>query len=87
MKHIVRIDGENTPIDIDFGIKIGHSVYILCAHDSPHGKKDIIDIFMKSTLEKAVVVASSTEFFKETGFINLITGDGQVCRITREEVK
>lgn len=86
MKLTVRLNNEKKQLDIDFGIKIGHSLYVLCGFDSPHDKEDIIDFFMESTLEKAVKRAVLTDFFKENEYINLITGDGQVCKITIDVV-
>lgn len=85
MKQNVYINRKLVAVDISIGMKIGHSLYVLSSNDTPRDKNNIIELFMASTLEEAVRFATEHEFFKVNGWINLITGDGQVCRITQED--
>lgn len=68
------------------GTKVGYSVYILCRYDNIYSKGDIIDVIMASTLESAIREAIKTKFFAGNGFINIISGDGQVAKVTIDKV-
>ncbi|MCK5020976.1 MAG: hypothetical protein KAS32_28435 [Candidatus Peribacteraceae bacterium] len=85
MKQNIFIGTERKTVDISIGIKNGHSTYVVSEHDSPRNKDVIIDVFMASDLEAAIKKAIKYDHFLKTGWINLITGDGQVCRITLDE--
>lgn len=76
------LHGKRVVIDANFGTKMGNSPYLLCGHENPRDKNDIIDMFFASTLEVAIKYAVLFDFFKENNFINLITGDGQIIRLT-----
>jgi len=79
--------GERNTIDVSCGMKIGHSPYVLCAHETPRNISDIIDFFMVSTLEDAVRRAVLSDYFKENGYVMLITGDGQVYELNLDPKK
>ena len=78
------LHGKRVIVDANFGIKMGNSPYLLCGHDNPRNKEDIIDIFFASSIETALKHAVVFDFFKDNGYINLITGDGQIVRLTLE---
>ena len=76
------LNGNRVVVDANFGTKIGTSPYFLCGHENPRSKEDIIEMFFASTIETAVKHAVLFDFFKDNGYINLITGDGQIVRLT-----
>ena len=76
------LHGNRVIVDANFGTKMGNSPYLLCGHENPRNKEDIIDVFFASTLEAALKHAVLFDFFKENNYINLITGDGQIVRLT-----
>ena len=82
MKQPMYLHGNRVVVDANFGTKMGNSPYFLCGHENPRGKEDIIDMFFASTIEAAIKYAVLFDFFKENNYINLITGDGQIIRIT-----
>lgn len=84
MKHNMFYQGEHRTFDVNLGMKIGHSVYILTNHETPRNKDDIIEFFMASTLEDAIKEAILTDFFKENDYIFVICGDGQIAHITSD---
>lgn len=82
MKHKMFLHGQRVTVDANFGTKMGNSPYLLCGHENPRNKEDIIEIFFASTLETALKHAVLFDFFEENKYINLITGDGQIVRLT-----
>ena len=85
MKEDLFINTKRASVDLSFGIKIGQSVYVVSNQDTPYDKDSIIDVFLASDLRGAVRRAVKYEHFTKNGWINLITGDGQVCRITLDK--
>ena len=82
MKHTMFYRGQLRTFDVNLGMKIGHSVFILSSHETPRNKDDIIEFFMSSTLEDAIRNAILSDYFEKNGKIYVITGDGQVAYIT-----
>lgn len=81
MKLQAFYNGERKTFDLNFGIKLGYSPYILCEHDSPRDLNSVIDILTEPDIEAAVKKAILTDYFNDNGYINVITGDGQVIRV------
>ncbi|MCK4666906.1 hypothetical protein KAU33_09165 [Candidatus Dependentiae bacterium] len=82
MKQPMFLHGKRLVVDANFGTKMGTSPYLLCGHENPRLKEDIIEIFFASTIEAAIKYAVLFDFFNDNGYINLITGDGQIVRLT-----
>ena len=82
MKQPMFLRGKRVVVDANFGTKMWSSVYFLCGHENPRNKEDIIEMFFGSTLETAIKHAVLFDFFKDNDYINLITGDGQIIRLT-----
>lgn len=76
-------NGKDTQFNLSMETKIKHSVYILCKDDKLlYKRNDVIDVIMASNFENAIRTAIDTPFFATYGFINVISGDGQVTRVT-----
>lgn len=84
MKHNMFYQGQHRTFDVNMGMKISKSVYILANYETPRNKEDIIDFFMASTLEDAVRTAILSDYFKKNDGIYIICNDGQVVYVTSD---
>ena len=87
MKHNMFYQGQHRTFDVNLGMKIGKSIYILATHETPRNKEDIIEFFMASTLEDAVRNAILSDYFEKNDGIYIICGDGQVAYVTSDPIK
>jgi len=79
--------GQHRTFDVNMGMKISKSIYILASHETPRSKSDIIQFFMASSLEDAVREGILSDHFKENNYIYIICGDGQVVHVTPDAIK
>ena len=70
-------------VSVSFGTKIGYSPYLVSKSHNPTQLSEILGFFNASTLDIAIKKVVK-EYMKDTWEINLMTGDGQIIRITKE---
>lgn len=79
----MHLDNKKINVAVSFGTKNGYSPYLVTKSHNPTQLSEIIGFFNASTLDMAIKKVVK-EYLKDTVEVNLMTGDGQIIRITKE---
>lgn len=84
MKCKVYDKNELQNINVSFGTKNGYSPYLVSKTGRFHELSDIIGFFNQSTLDMAVK-ETIKDYMGDITEVFLLTGDGQIIRISKEK--
>jgi len=79
----MHLNDKKVNISVSFGTKNGYSPYLVSKSHNPTQLSEIIGFFNASTLDMAIKKVVK-EYMKDVSEINLMTGDGQIIRVTKE---